>query len=79
MSTISVSTLVFYLKKKLETDTRLQRIEVSGELSNYRRHTSGHLYFTLKDDQAQISCVMFRSYTTSLTFEPKDGDKVILK
>ena len=78
MQEISVSTLVRYLKNKLDNDNNLQKVLVSGEISNYHRHYSGHLYFTLKDDNASISCVMFKSYTSSLTFEPKTGDKVIV-
>ena len=78
MNALSVSTLVSYLKRKLDADDRLTRVEVTGEISNYHRHSSGHLYFTLKDEYSQISCAMFRSYTTTLRFEPKNGDKVLV-
>jgi len=78
MQELSVSALVSYLKQKLESDNNLQRIYVQGEISNYRRQASGHLYFSLKDDYSSIKCVMFKSSTSSLTFEPKNGDKVIL-
>ena len=78
MQQLTVSTLVRYLKNKLDTDDRLQKIIVCGEISNYHRHYSGHLYFTLKDETASISCVMFKSYTNALSFEPKNGDKVIV-
>lgn len=78
MQQLTVTSLVRYLKNKLDTDNNLQRIFVSGEISNYHRHYSGHLYFTLKDENSAIDCVMFKSYTSSLTFEPKTGDKVIL-
>ncbi len=78
MNAVRVSTLVTYLKRKLDSDTNLQRVDVSGEISNYHRHGSGHLYFTLKDESASLSCAMFRSYAASLSFEPKNGDKVIL-
>lgn len=77
MQEISVSSLVSYLKNKLDTDNNLQRISVIGEISNYHRHYSGHLYFSLKDERAQISCVMFKSSAASLNFEPKTGDKVV--
>ena len=76
MQQISVSSLVRYLKNALDSDHNLQRIYVSGEISNYHRHFSGHLYFTLKDEYAAISCVMFKSAAASLKFEPKNGDKV---
>lgn len=73
---ISVSTLIRYLKNKLDSDDKLRKVKVTGELSNFHRHYSGHLYFTLKDDKSQISCVMFSSYANTLQFEPKNGDKV---
>ena len=78
MNKISVSTLVFYLKNKLETDQNLKSVCVSGELSNFKSAFSGHLYFTLKDAKASISCVMFKSSATKLKFNPKNGDKVII-
>ena len=52
MRELSVSTLLRYLKNKLDTDEKLQKISVSGEISNFHRHFSGHLYFTLKDEYA---------------------------
>ena len=75
---ISVTALVRYLKNKLDNDNNLQRVLVSGEISNFHRHYSGHLYFTLKDENSAISCVMFKSSAASLKFEPKTGDKVIV-
>lgn len=78
MQQITVSTLVRYLKNKLDTDNNIQRVLVSGEISNYHRHYSGHLYFTLKDETSAINCVMFKSSAASLKFEPKTGDKVII-
>ena len=75
---LSVSSLVRYLKNKLDTDDKLQRINVTGEISNYHRYQSGHLYFTLKDNNAAIDCVMFKSSAASLKFEPKNGDQVII-
>ena len=76
---VSVSSLVRYLKNRLDNDNNLQRVLVSGEISNYHRHNSGHLYFTLKDENSAISCVMFKSNATSLKFEPKTGDKVVIQ
>ncbi len=78
MQQLTVSSLLRYLKNRLDNDNHLQRIYVSGEISNYHRHFSGHLYFTLKDEHAAISCVMFKSSAASLKFEPKIGDKVIV-
>ena len=79
MQQISVTALVRYLKNKLDSDNNLQRVLVSGELSNFHRHSSGHLYFTLKDENSAINCVMFKSSADSLKFEPKIGDKVIVQ
>lgn len=73
---ISVSTLVKYLKNKLDSDDKLQNIQVTGELSNFHKHSSGHLYFTLKDEHSAISCVMFSSRANTIKFDPKNGDKV---
>lgn len=78
MNNISVSTLVRYLKNKLDSDTNLQGVLVSGELSNFHMHNSGHLYFTLKDEKSAISCVMFSSKASHLKFMPKNGDKVLV-
>jgi len=57
----------------MESDGFLSQVEVEGEISNFKRHSSGHLYFTLKDDESRVSCVMFRGQAFSLRFEPSDG------
>ena len=77
MKPISVTTLVRYLKNKLDSDEALRSVQVSGELSNFRKTCSGHLYFTLKDENSAISCVMFKSKAYSLSFVPENGNKVI--
>lgn len=77
MKTISVTTLVRYLKNKLDSDEALRSVQVSGELSNFRKTSSGHLYFTLKDENSAISCVMFKSKAYSLSFVPENGNKII--
>lgn len=79
MNSISVTTLVRYLKNKLDSDGALSSVLVSGELSNFRKAPSGHIYFTLKDENCSISCVMFKSKATFLKFDPKNGDKVLLQ
>lgn len=77
---ISVKQLNTYVKSLIEGDTRLSCIWVRGEISNFKNHyASGHLYFTLKDSDASIRCVMFRSYASSVKFEPCDGVQVIIK
>lgn len=76
---MKVSALVRYLKSKLDNDGYLQRVLVSGEISNFVNHRSGHWYFTLKDEQSRLSCVMFSSNASRCNFVPKDGDKVIVQ
>ncbi len=72
----TVIDLTNYLKNILETDYRLQDVTVSGELSNVSRPRSGHIYFTLKDSNATLQCVMWRSTAARLTYTPRDGDEV---
>jgi len=76
---ITVSVLNKYLKYKFDQDTNLRSIYLKAEISNYKRHSRGHLYFSLKDDFSQISAVMFAGNTKSLTFEPKEGSKVLVE
>lgn len=72
-----MSELTGYIKELFEIDFRLQDIEVSGEISNFTRARSGHLYFTLKDEQAQLKCVMWRTMAQRLAFRPEEGDAVL--
>lgn len=76
---ISVSSLIQYIKRYFDNDKNLINVSVNGEISNFFHHKSDHLYFTLKDKNASIKCVMFKSYSSKLTKEPKDGDKVIVR
>jgi len=73
----TVSQVNRYVKRVLEADALLAGVFIEGELSNFNAHSSGHLYFTLKDASAAISGVMFRSHTENLSFAPKNGMKVI--
>jgi exodeoxyribonuclease VII large subunit len=75
----SVSELTAYIREMFELDYRLQDIEVTGEISNFTRAASGHLYFTLKDGAAQIKCVMWRSQAERLRFRPAEGDAVLAR
>lgn len=75
---VPVSTLVHYLKEAMEGNPVLHGILVEGEISNLRIPSSGHWYFSLKDERASISCVMFASAARRLNFRAKNGDKVIL-
>lgn len=73
----TVSELTAYIRELFAIDYRLQDLEVSGEISNFTRARSGHLYFTLKDAGAQIKCVMWRSAAERLFFQPGEGDAVV--
>ncbi|MCL2218159.1 MAG: exodeoxyribonuclease VII large subunit [Defluviitaleaceae bacterium] len=66
-----------YVKKMLESDALLAGLFIEGEISNFNAHSSGHLYFTLKDAEAAISGVMFKGHAGDLAFAPKNGMKVI--
>ncbi len=76
---LSIKALTRYIKMRLEGDERLQQIWVQGEISNFTHHSSGHMYFTLKDKDSRVKCVMFSSYNASLGFIPKNGDKVLAR
>ena len=75
---ITVSDLNKYIKNKVDEDEFLNNVYVKGEISNFKHHYTGHMYFTLKDDKSLIKCVMFKSSTSTLTFVPKDGMKVLI-
>ena len=75
--TLTVTEITEYIKRLVDGDEVLSFAAVSGEISNFKAHyASGHLYFSLKDDGAQIKAVMFRSAAASLDFQPKDGEAV---
>lgn len=73
----TVTQVNHYVKKVLESDALLAGLFVEGELSNFNSHSSGHMYFTLKDSSAAINGVMFKSHAEELKFTPKSGMKVI--
>lgn len=75
---ISVTELNRYIKGKFEEDEYFSNVLVEGEISNYKHHYTGHLYFTLKDENSLIKCIMFKTYTEHLDFEPEDGMKVMI-
>lgn len=75
---ITVTDLNKYIKDKIDGDEMLNNVLVKGEISNFKNHYTGHMYFTLKDENSLIKCVMFKSYTTHLSFMPKDGMKVMV-
>ena len=75
---ISVTDLNNYIKGKFVEDEFLNNVLVKGEISNFKHHYTGHMYFTLKDENSLIKCVMFKTYTPHLNFVPKDGAKVMV-
>ncbi len=75
---ISVTELNNYIKGKFQEDEYLNNVLVKGEISNFKHHYTGHMYFTLKDENSLIKCVMFKTYTPHLEFVPKDGMKVMV-
>ena len=75
---LKISELNNYIKSVLDKDTFLNKVYLKGEISNFKNHTRGHLYFTLKDDTSRISAVMFQSSAVKLTFVPEDGMNVLV-
>ena len=75
---LTVSQLNNYIKSQLDSDLKLKGIFVKGEISNFKRNYSGHLYFSLKDKDSVVNVVMFRGFAERLRFEPENGLKVIL-
>lgn len=73
---ISVTELNKYIKEKFVEDEYLKSVLIKGEISNFKNHYTGHMYFTLKDENSLIKCIMFKSYAQKLGFMPKDGMKV---
>lgn len=80
MQPVTVKQLNLYVKSVIESNPRLNDIYITGEISNFKSHyASGHLYFTLKEGDAAVRCVMFKSFASRIPFLPKDGIKVILR
>ena len=75
---ITISELNRYLKTKFENDTNLRMVYLKGEISNFKAHTRGHYYFTLKDETSRLNAVMFSYHTDNLKFMPCDGMKVLV-
>ena len=75
---VTVTDLNKYIKEKFDNDEALINIMVKGEISNFKNHYTGHLYFTLKDENSIIKCVMFKNYADRLKFSPKDGTQVVV-
>ena len=74
---LSITQLNEYIRGKLDSDALLNQVSVRGEISNYKLYPSGHHYFTLKDENAALKCVMFKGSALRLRFRPENGMKVI--
>ena len=75
----TVSQINLYIKNMFVRDYSLQHVKVKGEISNCKYHSSGHIYFTIKDRTSQLSCVMFASYTKNLDFRMQEGQSVVVQ
>ena len=75
---ITVTQLNSYIKDKIAEDEFLNTVYIKGEISNFKHHYTGHMYFTLKDENSLVKCIMFKTYTSHLDFVPKDGMKVLI-
>jgi exodeoxyribonuclease VII large subunit len=76
---LTVAALTKYIKYKFDQDAHLKNVLLKGEISNFKHHSRGHFYFTLKDDKAQISAIMFASNSKNVMFLPKDGMSVLIE
>lgn len=76
---ITVTALTKYLKKKMDIDPHLKQVLIKGEISNFKHHSRGHMYMTIKDQGAQIRAVMFASDNRHLKFLPEDGMQVLIE
>lgn len=79
MNSLTVRELTAYIKQLVDSDMLLSNVCVTGEISNFKWHSSGHMYFSLKDQDAVIRCVMFRTYNARMRFMPEEGMQVIVR
>src|SRR5690554_359886 len=77
MKPLRVSELNGYIKRIISADIMLSNVQVEGEISNFKHHYSGHMYFSLKDEKSRISCVMFKGDNDNLNIRLEDGLKII--
>lgn len=75
---ITITQLTRYIKYKIDQDVHLNQVFIKGEISNFKAHTRGHYYFTLKDEGSRMNAIMFSSQTKKLKFLPEDGMKVLV-
>ena len=75
---LTVSVINRYIKHKLDLDENLQNVFIKGEISNFKAHSTGHLYFSIKDETSKINAIMFNNSAKNLKFKPIDGAKVLI-
>lgn len=75
---LTITAITRYLKYKLDSDEHLKNVFLKGEISNFKAHSTGHLYFSLKDETSKINAIMFSASAKKLKFHPQDGSKVLL-
>ena len=75
---LTVTEINRYIKNKIDSDSNLNMVYLKGEISNFKAHPTGHLYFTIKDENSRILAIMFASAVRNLNFKPQDGDKVLI-
>lgn len=75
---LTVTAITRYLKSKFDSDIHLNNVLLKGEISNFKAHTTGHMYFSIKDEHSKINAIMFKANASKLDFKPADGSKVLL-
>ena len=75
---LTVTAINKYLKSKFDNDENLRNVFLKGEISNIKYHTTGHIYFSIKDEFSKINAIMFSSSAKKLLFKPVDGSKVLI-
>lgn len=75
---LTVTALTRYIKYKIDSDEHLRQVFLRGEISNFKSHTTGHLYFSLKDETSKINAIMFNTNAKKIEFKPSDGMKVLI-
>ena len=75
---LTVGALTKYIKFKIDNDEHLRMVYLKGEISNFKAHTTGHFYFSLKDETSKINAIMFSSQAKKVSFQPMDGMKVLI-
>ena len=75
---LTVSSLTKYIKYKFDIDNNLKNVFLKGEISNFKAHSTGHMYFSLKDEKSKINAIMFNFNAKKLNFKPQEGSKVLV-